>query len=114
MIDITVDPSWSAENTRVLIKSSGTASLAREVVRCHNRYDNASKYLLRDNDSIYGQAFLNRIASLGIEEVNTTYRSPWQNPFVERLIGSVRRECLDYVIVLNERHLKRVLCDYFG
>jgi putative transposase len=71
------------------------------------------KYLLRDNDSIYGQAFQDRITSLGIEEVKTAYRSPGQNPFVERLIGSVRRECLKHVIVLSERHLKRILREYF-
>jgi putative transposase len=48
-----------------------------------------------------------------IEEVKTAYHSPWQNPFVERLIGSVRRECLNHVIVLNERHLHRILSEYF-
>jgi transposase InsO family protein len=50
---------------------------------------------------------------MGIQEVRTAYRSPWQNPFVERLIGSVRRECLDHVIVLSEHHLKRILAEYF-
>lgn len=72
-------------------------------------FDEPPKYLLRDNDSIYGDAFRQRVANLGIEEVRTAYRSPWQNAYVERLIGSVRRECLDHVIVLNERHLKRLL-----
>ena len=50
---------------------------------------------------------------MGIEEVVTAPRSPWQNPFVERVIGSIRRECLDHVIVLNERHLHRILASYF-
>jgi transposase InsO family protein len=50
---------------------------------------------------------------MGIEEVVTAARSPWQNPYVERLIGSIRRECLDHVIILNEGHLKRILCSYF-
>ena len=76
-------------------------------------YDDAPRYLLRDNDSIYGKAFQERVVSLGIEEVKTACRSPWQNAYVERLIGSVRRECLDHVIVLNERHLKRILGEYF-
>ncbi len=49
---------------------------------------------------------------MGIEEVLTAPRSPWQNPFAERAIGSIRRECLDHVIVLNERHLRRLLGDY--
>jgi transposase InsO family protein len=50
---------------------------------------------------------------MGIEEVITAPRSPWQTPYVERIIGSIRRECLDNVIVLNERHLRRILSDYF-
>jgi len=75
-------------------------------------YDEVPKYLLRDNDSIYGQLFQQRVKSLSIEEVKTAYRSPWQNPFAERLIGSVRRECLDHVIVLGEQHLKRILHEY--
>jgi transposase InsO family protein len=53
-------------------------------------------------------------AGLGIEEVVTAPRSPWQNPFVERVIGSIRRECLDHVIVLNERHLFRIRASYFS
>jgi len=76
-------------------------------------YDSAPRYLLRDNDSIYGRVFQDRIASLGIEEVRTAYHSPWQNAYVERLIGSVRRECVDHLIVLDERHLKRILREYF-
>ena len=52
-------------------------------------------------------------STVGIEEVLTAPRSPWQNAFVERLIGSIRRDCLDHVIVLNERHVKRILTDYF-
>jgi hypothetical protein len=92
------------------------SALARMAICIGNRparYDHAPKYLLRDNDSIYGEAFRQRVKSLGIQEVRTAYRSPWQNPFVERLIGSVRRECLDHVIVLSERHLKRILREYF-
>ena len=70
-------------------------------------------YLLRDRDHIYGQQFRHRVKSLGIEEVLTAPQSPWQNPFVERLIGSIRRECLDHVFVLGERHLHRILSRYF-
>ncbi len=51
---------------------------------------------------------------MGVEEVLTAPRSPWQNPYVERLIGSIRRECLDHVIVFNEAHLKRILARYFS
>jgi transposase InsO family protein len=77
-------------------------------------WDEAPRYLLRDRDRVYGAAFRKRMKNMGIGEVLIASRCPWQNPFVERLIGSIRRECLDHVIVLNERHLKRVLTKYFG
>ena len=76
--------------------------------------ETAPRFLLRDRDSIYGTSFRDRIEHLRIEEVVSAPRSPWQNPFVERLIGSVRRECLDHRIVLNERHLLGVLKNYFA
>ncbi len=70
-------------------------------------------YLLRDRDAIYGERFRHRVHSLLIEEVITAPRNPWQNPYVERIIGSIRRDCLDHMIVFNERHLKRILTIYF-
>ena len=76
-------------------------------------FDEAPRFLLRDCDGIYGTDFQVRVEHLGIEEVVTAARSPWQNPFVERIIGSIRRECLDHVIVLNEAHLHRILTEYF-
>jgi putative transposase len=63
-------------------------------------------------DAIYGEAFQNRMRGMGIEQVLSEPRSPWQNPFVERLIGTLRRDCLDHVIALNECHLKRILARY--
>jgi len=77
-------------------------------------WDEAPRYLLRDRDGVYGQAFRRRVRSMGIEEVITAPRSPWQNPHAERLIGSIRRECLDHVIVLSEDHLRRVLRSYLN
>jgi len=77
-------------------------------------WDEAPRYLLRDRDNFYDATFRYRVYSLGIEKVLTASRSPWQNPYVERLIGSVRRECLNHVIVLNEPHLKRLLRAYFA
>jgi hypothetical protein len=77
-------------------------------------FDTAPRYLLRDRDGIYGETVQRRIKSLAIEEVITSPRSPRQSPFVERVIGSIRRDCLDHVIVLNERHLRRILHDYLG
>ena len=76
-------------------------------------FDEAPRFLIRDRDGIYGRAFRNRVESMGIEEVLIAPRSPWQNPYAERVIGSIRRECLDHVIVLNERHLRRILRSYF-
>lgn len=70
------------------------------------------KYLLRDRDGIYGDVFQQRVARMGIEEVLTAARSPWQNPFAERIAGSIRRECLDRMIVLNEDHLIDTLSAY--
>jgi transposase InsO family protein len=75
-------------------------------------WEDAPRYLLRDRDSIYGDVFHQRIKTMGIEEVKIAPQSPWQNPYAERLIGSIRRECLADVIVLNERHLRRVLHAY--
>jgi putative transposase len=72
----------------------------------------APRYLLRDRDRIYGDHFRQRVGNMGIEEVRTAPRSPWQNPYVERVIGSIHRDVLDHVVVLNERHLTRLLAEY--
>jgi transposase InsO family protein len=76
-------------------------------------YDEAPRFLLRDRDGIYGDYFPKRVKQMGIEEIFIAPRSPWQNPFCERVIGSIRRDCLDHVIVLNEAHLQRILTEYF-
>ena len=79
-------------------------------------YKTAPKYLLRDRDSVYGSIFLQRVAGMGIEQELFLARSPWQNPYVARLIGSIRRECLDRVLVFNEQQLKHLLgsyCEYY-
>jgi transposase InsO family protein len=76
-------------------------------------YDSAPSYLLRDRDQVYGEQFRHRVKGMRIEEVLTAPHSPWQNPFAERLIGSIRRECLNHVLVLGESHLRRILARYF-
>ena len=76
--------------------------------------DSAPSYLLRDRDSVYGHVFRQRVKGRGVGEVLTAPQSPWQNPFAERLIGSIRRECLNHVLVLGERHLRRTLARYFA
>jgi len=70
------------------------------------------RVLLHDRDALFDDAFRRSVAALGLTDVRTAPRSPWQHPYVERVIGSMRRECLDHVIVLNERHLRRVLSAY--
>jgi len=75
-------------------------------------FDTAPSYLIRDRDGIYGERVTRRIKCLGIDEVITVPASPWQNAYVERVIGTLRRELFDHVVVLNERHLKRLLSSY--
>jgi hypothetical protein len=72
------------------------------------------QYLIRDRDGVYGSEVGLRIASLHIEEVLTAPQSPWQNPYAERLIGSIRRDCLNHFVILNARHLKKTLASYFA
>ena len=85
--------------------------LARQVTEAFT-WDTAPCYLLRDRDASYGSEFCKRVDAMGITEVITAPRSPWQNPYVERAIGSIRRECLDCIVIFNERHLRRVLSTY--
>ena len=75
-------------------------------------WDSAPRYMIRDRDAVFDSAFRARVEAMGIEEVLIAPRSPWQNPYVERMIGTLRRDCLDHVIVLDERHLRRVLREY--
>jgi transposase InsO family protein len=82
--------------------------LSRQVTEAFP-WDTAPRYLLRDRDASYGAHFRNRVEAMGITEVVTAPRSPWQNAYVERVIGSMRRECLDHIVTFNERHLRRVL-----
>jgi hypothetical protein len=76
-------------------------------------WDEAPRYLIRDRDAIFGREIGATIKGMGTEALVTAAQSPWQNPFVERLIGSIRRECLDHVIVRNESSLHRVLQNHF-
>jgi transposase InsO family protein len=70
------------------------------------------KYLIRDRDRKFGNLFTGGITGFGIREIITTYRSPWQNGYVERVIGSIRREFLDHLIIINETHLRNMLGKY--
>ena len=75
-------------------------------------WEQAPRYLIRDRDRVFGELFVRRLRSMGIRDRPTSPRSPWQNGFAERLIGSIRRECLDHVVVFGERHLRHILLSY--
>src|ERR1700693_2319392 len=74
----------------------------------------APRYMLRDRDRIYGKDFVDQVKAMGIKQVLSAPRSPWQRAYVERLIGSIRRECLDHMIVFGERSLHRAMTFYIG
>jgi putative transposase len=86
--------------------------LAQQIVEAFP-FDSSPKYLLRDRDRIYGLEFRKQVDAMGIQEVLSAPRSPWQRAYVERVIGSIRRECLDHMIVLDEGSLRRTLRSYF-
>ena len=77
-------------------------------------FDGAPKFVLRDRDRIYGEEFRKRLEVMGIKEVLSAPRSPWQRAYVERVIGSIRRECLGHVIIFDEASLRRTLHSYFS
>ena len=77
-------------------------------------FDSAPRYLLRDRDRIYGQEFRDQVAVMKINDILGAPRSPWQRAYMERMIGSIRRECLDHMIVFDEESLRRTLRSYFS
>ena len=85
--------------------------LARQIAEAFP-WETAPDYMICDRDRSYGAPFRRRVRAMGIRDRPVAPRSPWQNGHVERLIGSIRRECLDHIIVANEAHLRRVLCAY--
>ena len=107
----------SHERRRILhvnVTHHPTSAWTRQQLREAFPWDSAPRFVLWDRDRIYGAGFGATARSMGIEEVLTAPRSPWQNPFVERVIGSIRRECLDHVMIWNERSLRRMLQQYVG
>jgi transposase InsO family protein len=85
--------------------------IARQITEAF-AWDSAPRELVRDRDGAYGSVFIRRLHAMGIRDHPVAPRSPWQNGYVERLIGSVRRECLDHVVVFGEQHLRRILKSY--
>jgi transposase InsO family protein len=85
--------------------------IARQITEAFP-WNEAPHYLIRDRDQVYGAAATRRLRAMGIRDKPIAPRSPWQNGFAERLIGSIRRECVDHIVVLGEKHLRRVLKSY--
>ena len=101
------------------VKSCGLAATAHPSAEWISRqlteaygWEQGPCYLIRDRDSVYGEVFIRRLRAMGIRDRPTSSRSPWQNGYCERLIGSIRRECLDHIVVFGERHLRHLLRIY--
>jgi transposase InsO family protein len=100
------------ELVRIAVTTNPTAEwIARQLTEAFP-WDEAPKYLIRDRDRIYGATVTRRIRAMGIRDRPTAPASPWQNGYAERLIGSIRRECVDHFIILGETHLRRLLRSY--
>jgi transposase InsO family protein len=105
----------SLERRRVLhfnVAKHPTAEWTAQQVVGACAFDPPGRFLIRDNDKIYGTHFRDRVDGLGLDQVRIAFRSPWQNGFAERWIGSLRRDCLDHVIAIHERQLRRVVQSY--
>jgi transposase InsO family protein len=96
----------------ISVTTNPTAEWIARQIREAFPWDDAPKYLIRDRDQIYGAVVTRRLRAMGIRDKPTAPASPWQNGFAERLIGSIRRECLDHIIVLGEAHLRRIFKSY--
>jgi putative transposase len=89
-----------------------TAEWTAQQLREAFPFDHIPRYLLRDRDGIFGSEFRKDVEAMGIQEVLSAPRSPWQRAYIERVIGTIRRDCLDHVIVLSETSLRRTLAEY--
>ena len=89
-----------------------TSTWTRQQLREAFPWEATARFLLHDRDAIFDVAFRRSVEACGLASVRTAPRAPWQSPYVERVIGSIRRECLDHVIVVNERHLRRLMQSY--
>jgi len=85
--------------------------IARQITEAFP-WNEAPRYVIRDRDQVYGAAVRHRLRAMGIRDKPIAPGSPWQNGFAERLIGSIRRECVDHLVVLGEAHLRRILTKY--
>jgi putative transposase len=91
---------------------TGSYSLRLDRPQLPCAFDSPGRFLIRDNDKICEMKFRSRVDGLGLKQIRTAFRSPWQNGFAERWIASLRRDCLDHVIAINERQLRRGIRSY--
>jgi len=108
---------WAHDRRRILhcnVTAHPTAEWTGQQLREAFPFDQLPRYLLRDRDAIFSDKFREQVRDMGIHEVLSTPRSPWQRAYVERVIGSIRRECLDHVVVFNAMSLRRILASYFA
>ena len=103
---------WSTADFMVWRHSASDRRMDRKSDHGSLRPGTSSRYLIRDRDGAYGEILIRRLRSMGIRDRPTSPRSPWQNGYAERLIGSIRRECLDHIVVFSERHLRHLLLCY--
>jgi transposase InsO family protein len=96
----------------ISVTTHPTAELVAHQITEAFPWNEAPRYMIRDRDRIYGTVVTRRLRAMGIRDKPTAPASPWQNGFVERLIGSIRRECVDHIVVLGEAHLRRILISY--
>ena len=94
------------------VTSHPTSQWAMQQLRETLAFDETTKYIIRDNDQIYSEEFKTCIKNMGLKDKPTSPGSPWQNPICERVNGTLRRECLDHVIIFNEKHLHNILKEY--
>jgi Integrase core domain len=107
------NPTWGRRRIQAELALLGYEVAELTVAKyMHRTSPRPSPFLLRDRDAIYGEEFARRVRRMGIREVRIAPRAPWQNPFVERVIGSIRRECLDHCLIVSEAHLCRLLRAY--
>jgi transposase InsO family protein len=105
---------WSTTGLWFGVTAHPTAEWIANQITHACGWKQAPRYLIRDRDGAYGEVFIRRVRSMGFRDRPTSPRSPWQNAYAERLIGSIRRECLDHVVVFGERHLRHVLLSYMN
>jgi transposase InsO family protein len=96
----------------MLLSGHPTSAWVSQQLREAFPYDTAPKYLIHDRDTIFNAEVMETIETLGVKSKRTAYKSPWQNGVAERFVGCCRRDLLDHVIVLNKRHLRRLMTEY--